>query len=70
MVLVMIVFMFTNSRLPSDGFDLPDKVGKFAVSCVRQQHTQNCSHYANCGKNKNWQTLHVQICKISKMCII
>lgn len=70
MVLLIIALMFTHTHLPSDGFDLPDKVGKFAISCVRQQHTEKCSHYANCGKNKKWQTLHVHTCKISKMCII
>lgn len=63
MVLLIIVFMFIHSHLPSDGFDLPDTVGKFAMSCVRQQHTEKCSHYANCGKNKKWQTLHVHTCK-------
>lgn len=70
MVLLIIIFIFTHSRLPSDGFDLTDKVGKFGISGVRQQHTEKCSHYTNCGENKKWQTLHVHTCKIRKMCII
>lgn len=56
--------------LPSDGFDLADKVRKFAVSCVRQQHTEKRSHDASCTKNKKWQNLHVHTCKQSRTCII
>lgn len=70
MVLLITVFMFTYSCLPSDGFDLTDKVQRFAISCVRQQHTEKCSHYtekcshyANCGENNKWQTLHAKQAK-------
>lgn len=67
---INVCFVISLSHLPSDGFDLTDKVGKFAVSCVWQQHTEKRSHYASCTKNKKWQNLHVQTCKQSRTCII
>lgn len=67
---ITIVFKITFSRLPSDGFDLADKVGKFAGSCVWQKHTEKRSHCANGTKNKKWQNLHVHTCKQNRTCII
>lgn len=52
---------FTCRNIPSDGFDLADEVGEFAVSCVRQEHADNGTQDANCAKNDEWQSLTVHI---------
>ena len=52
-----------HSDTPSDGFGLADKVGKFAVSSVWQQHANNSSHDADCAKNNVREDLAVNTCK-------
>lgn len=43
----------------SDGFGLTDKIRKFVVSGVWQQHANNSCHDADCAKNKVWEDLVV-----------
>lgn len=53
-------------NIPSDGSGLADKVRKFAVSRVRQQHAKTRSHHANCAKNDKWQNFDVNTCQHNK----
>ncbi len=58
--------IFTEVNIPSDRFGLADKVRKFAVSGVWQQHANSSIRDADYAKNNVGQHLVVNTCKQNK----